>query len=173
MADEDTPLSRLSKTGLELPPYEPEETPMFEPFSRFGNRIYVSGVPPFEIPDAPIPRLNMDANVEAGVELESLPEDHPLRRAMLGARMCTLRLLAYAQAAADGDLNKVAGCVKARLTVKTGPNFERLGMVYLPVNRLMRHVFGAGPAFEVIGVAALPAGAPMNLSGEFVMRSDD
>ncbi|QHQ33778.1 hypothetical protein [Algicella marina] len=173
MTDAVTPSARLQKMGFELPPYEVPEKEVLTPFVVHGDRILVSAIAPFADPEAPIPRLNQDANVEAeGFDPEDLSESHPMNRAMLGSRMATLRALSVAAHAAGGDIDRIAACVRASLAVRTGPNFERLGLVYMPVQRIMRGLFGTGPAFAVTGVAALPAAAPMLLETEFVLRHE-
>ncbi|MEO0914949.1 MAG: hypothetical protein AAFY59_18530 [Pseudomonadota bacterium] len=171
MNDTATPSARLADMGFELPAVELPEPPAPPAFVMAGDRLLVSAVAPFVNPEAPIPRLNQDANVDLeDFDIEDLAEAHPLNRALLGTRSAVLRSLAIAAAAVDGDLDRIRGCVRAGLTVRTGPNFERLGLVYLPVNRIMSGLFGQGPAYSVSGVAALPAGVPMLLEAEYTLR---
>lgn len=171
MNDTSKPSERLANMGLELPPVELPEAPALPAFVRVGDRLLVSAVAPFVNPEAPIPRLNQDANVDVeDFDPEDLSEAHPLNRALIGTRMSVLRTLAIAAAAMDGDLDRINLCIRANLTVRTGPNFERLGLVYLPVNRIMLGVFGQGPAYSVAGVTALPAAVPMLLETEFVLH---
>ncbi len=172
MQDDATPSARLAALGFELPPYEVPEEPFLAPFSLHGDRLLISALAPFVNADAPIPRLNQDANVDPeSFDPDDLGEAHPLKRALMGTRLATLRALSVAAAAAGG-LDRIKACTRASLTVRTGPNFERLGLVYMPAHRIMMSVFGQGPAYSISGVAALPAAAPMMLETEFVLRHE-
>ncbi|MEM1265751.1 MAG: hypothetical protein AAGI50_07010 [Pseudomonadota bacterium] len=173
MSETSDPLSRLATMGLALPPYEPPAEAMMAPYNKTGNRLLVGGLAPFIMEGMEIPRLGADANVDLSkLNIDDLSEDHPLKKAFLGARLATLRALSVAAHAAGDDLNKVSGCVRAHLSLRTGPNFERLGFLTLPVVRIMNSLFGQPPAMGVIGATALPMGVPMLLETEFVLHDD-
>ena len=161
-----TPSARLEELGFSLPPIDDEPEGPFPKTAVAGTRIFVAQMAPYVLDDGPLPRLNMDANIDTPEEFDTLDDSHPLRRAVVASRVATLRVLAHAAHAAGG-LDRLGGCARAQLAVRTGPNFTRLGMVYLPVNRILSQLFGSGPAFSAIGVAALPGEAPMTLEAEF------
>ncbi len=173
MSDGSTPLSRLSEMGLTVPPYEPPSEEIFKQFCLSGNRLYISDLAPFVVEGMEIPRLGQDANVKTeDFRLEDLEPEHPLARAVVGARLATLRALSVAAYACGEDLQRIECCVRARLTVRTGPNFDRLGIVSMPVRNIMNTVFQTVPSMSSAGVAALPAGVPMMLETEFALRDE-
>lgn len=156
----------LESLGLTIPDYDPPEDALFAPYRISGNRLLVSAVAPYKT-DTDIPRLAVDANIEIS-ELDDLPADHPLRQAMIGARLVTIHALSIARAAAG--LDRIETCLRAALTLKTGPQFDRAGLVFLPVARIMKSLFGEAPVHSITGVTTLPGGAPMLLETEFVLR---
>lgn len=166
MSEWNTPTERLAEIGVSIPEYVPDGTTL-SPYVLIGSRLLVTAQPPYAVDGFSVPRLNLDANTDADDSLGDLADDHPLRLALVGARLASIRVLSVAQAAVGGDLGAISGCVRAVLNLRTGPNFERLGMVFMPVNRIMSTAFGTGPAHSIAGVAALPGGASMTLETEF------
>ncbi|MEO0388847.1 MAG: hypothetical protein AAF281_15225 [Pseudomonadota bacterium] len=170
MADGTDPMSRLTELGFALPPYEAPEDPLLMPYNLIGNRLCIGALAPFMLPDMTIPRLGQDANIDpSAVNLDDLDEAHPMRKAFVGARLAVLRSLSVAAFAAGEDLNKIQCCVRASLTVRTGPNFERLGVLGMPLSRIMFTLFGTPPAINVVGVSALPGAVPMVIETEYLL----
>ncbi len=165
-----TTAAGLEQLGLTIPDYREDESGLFVPYRINGNRLLVSAVTPY-VTETDIPRLTADANV-APAELEGLTDDHPMYQSLVGARLATLRALSIAQKAA-GDIGRIESCLRAALTLTTGPQFERGGLVFLPVARIMTVLFGAAPVHSITGVTSLPGGTAMQLETEFVLRDHD
>lgn len=170
MGENADPVARLKAIGIEVPEYAPEQETSFAPFLLEDRQLLISATPPYFQDIQSAPRLNLDANVDLDADFQDLPEDHPLRLAIIATRLATIRVLSIAQSALDGDLSKISYCSRAGLNVRTGPNFERLGMVFLPVNRLFTTAFGRAPVFNISGVAALPGGAALTLETTFRLQ---
>lgn len=171
MGENGNPVARLKAIGIELPVFKQEMGAKLSPFLLDGQRLLISAVPPYHRENQPVPRLNMDANIDLDTDMASLADDHPIRLAMNASRLAAIRALSVAQAAVGGDLSAISHCLRAVLNIKSGPNFERLGMVSLPVNRVFTTAFRQGPIFNIAGVAALPGGAALTLETEFRLRA--
>ena len=133
---------RLAELGLVLPqPVAPVAN--YVPFVRVGNLIHISG------------QVSVDAS--GGIK-GVVGEDVDPETARRGARLCGINLLAQMNAAADGDLDRVARVVKLGGFVQAGPSFFEIPQVVNGCSDLMVEVFGdlGRHARSAVGVYRLP-----------------
>jgi enamine deaminase RidA (YjgF/YER057c/UK114 family) len=90
----------------------------------------------------------------------------------LAARLCGLNIIAQLRHALYGDLDRVVRCVRLGGFVNSTPDFTDHPQVINGCSDLMVEVFGdAGKhARASVGVAALPAGAAVEVEGIFQVR---
>jgi enamine deaminase RidA (YjgF/YER057c/UK114 family) len=122
----------------------------YVPTVQTGNLLYVSGqIPTREDGTRPVGRLGDDTSVEEGYE---------------AARLCAVALLAQVKAAL-GSLDRVSRVVKVNGYVNATPDFVQAPAVVNGASDLLVAVFGeAGKhARAAVGVAALPAGVPVEV----------
>jgi enamine deaminase RidA (YjgF/YER057c/UK114 family) len=133
---------RLSAAGVSLPqPVAPVAN--YAPFTRSGELVHISG------------QVSLDG---AGGVRGVVGEDVDLETAIRAARLCGVNLLAQMKAAADGDLDRIAGVLKLGGFVQAGPGFFDIPKVLNGASDLMVEAFGeAGRhARSAVGVYRLP-----------------
>ncbi len=143
------PEQRLLDAGLELPP-APTVLGAYVPAVRSGNLVFTAGQLPMR--DG---ALLAQGTVGAGVTEEE---------AVGCARQCALNALAAASTVCD--LSSVKSVVKLVGYVASAPGFTAQPAVLNGASDLVRVAFGEAGAHarEAVGVAALPLGAPVELS---------
>ncbi|HYD43776.1 MAG TPA: RidA family protein [Phenylobacterium sp.] len=133
---------RLAELGLTLPqPVAPVAN--YVPFVRAGKLVHISG----------------QVSVDAGGGIKGVVgEDVDPETARRAARLCGINLLAQMNAAADGDLDRVARVVKLGGFVQAGPSFFEIPQVVNGCSDLMVEVFGdlGRHARSAVGVYRLP-----------------
>ena len=146
--------ARLKELGIVLPtPAVPVAA--YVPYTRSGNTVYVSGQLPFR--DGVLTHTG-----KVGTEI-------PVEDAQLCARQCALNILAQVKAACDGDLDRVARCLKLGGFVACGPEFTDQPKVINGASELMHQIFGdAGKhARFAVGAPSLPLGAAVEVEAIF------
>lgn len=148
--------ARLAELGIELP-IVPAPLAAYVPAVRHGDMVYTSGQLP--LVDGALPQTGI---VGAGVSAEDATEL---------ARICTLNALA---AAADvaGGVDKIERIVKVVGFVASAPDFTGQPAVVNGASVLLAEVFGENGqhARAAVGVAALPNGAPVEVTIDVVVR---
>jgi enamine deaminase RidA (YjgF/YER057c/UK114 family) len=88
------------------------------------------------------------------------------------ARLCALNLIAHARSALDGDLDRVARCVRVAGFVNSAPDFVHQSQVVNGASDLFVEVFGeAGRHTRIaVGVAALPYDVAVEVEAVFEVR---
>ena len=145
---------RLAELGIELP-QAPAPAANYIPFVVTGNLVFVSGQVPVLNGEVKFKgRLGQDMDVDEGYQ---------------AARLCGLNLIAQAQAAADGDLDKIKRVVKLGGFVSATPDFTDHPKVINGASDLMAEVFGeAGKhARFAMGAGSLPLGVAVEVDGVF------
>ena len=148
--------TRLQALGITLPA-APAPAANYVPFVRTGNTLYISGQIS-QGPEGPIRgRLGADLDVAAGAA---------------AARACALSILAQAQAACDGDLDRVVRVVKITGFVNSTPDFTDQPEVVNGASNLLVEVLGdAGRhARSAVSAAALPRGVAVEIEAIFEIR---
>ncbi len=145
---------RLRELGIELPvPAAPAGS--YVPFRRSGNLLVVSGQLPMEGG-----KVRHTGKLGAGVSLEE---------GQAAARLCAVNILAQACAACDGQLERVAACLRLGGFVACAPDFTDQPRVINGASDLMVAVFGeAGRhARAAVGVPSLPLDAAVEVEAMF------
>ena len=145
---------RLAELGIELP-QAPAPAANYIPFVVTGNLVFVAGQ---------VPVLNGEVKFKG-----RLGEDMDIDEGYQAARLCGLNLIAQAQAAADGDLDKIKRVVKLGGFVSATPDFTDHPKVINGASDLMAEVFGeAGKhARFAMGAGSLPLGVAVEVDGVF------
>ena len=147
------PGQKLAELGLELPPVA---TPLgsYRPAVLDGDLVFTSGQLPMK-----------DGQLQATglVGAECSPED-----AQAAARTCALNALAAAAEVAGG-VDKLVRVVKVTGFVASIPQFTGQAAVLNGASELFGEVFGEAGlhARSAVGVAALPANAPVEVEVVF------
>lgn len=122
-----------------------------------GNMLYVSGQLPIIGDQMQKGHLGRDVTLEQGAE---------------AAKICALNIVAQAQAALGGNLDRIARCVKLGGFVASTPEFTDHPKVINGASDFIVSVFGdAGRhARAAVGVAALPRGAAVEVEAVFEIK---
>lgn len=149
-------LSRLADLGIVLPAVTPPVA-SYVPVVIEGNLIFVSGQLPVH-----------DGNMIKG----HLGRDVSLEDGQRAAQLCALNILAQVSAALDGQLDRIARCVKLGGFVACTPEFTDHPKVINGASDLMLQVLGdAGKhARAAVGVPSLPLGAAVEVEAVFALR---
>lgn len=148
-----TPEDRLTAAGLRLPaPAAPVAS--YVPFTISGDLCFISGQLPFH-----------DGQLVTGLCGDTLDLDQGAAAALA----CGLGVLAQLKAACEGDLGRVAACVKLGGFVASTATFTDHPKVMNGASDLMLLAFGdAGRhARAAVGVSSLPLGAAVEVDGIF------
>ncbi len=136
-----------------LPKIEPPVA-NYVPFTIAGNTLYISGQLPV-----------MDGVVIKGL----LGKDASIDQGKDAACLCAINILAQANAALDGNLDRIVRCLRLGGFVASTPDFFDHPKVINGASDLIVAVFGdAGKhARAAVGVAALPLGASVEVDAIF------
>jgi len=149
--------ARLHALGLELPPAPPPAA-NYIGWRRSGREIWVAGVGPTwgrEIRHA--------GKVGSGI---------PFEIAVEAARLTALNLLAHVKEATDGDLDRVAGCLKIFALVNAAADYTEAHLVANGATDLLVALYGdAGrPARSVIIAPSLPMDIAVEMDALFLLK---
>lgn len=145
---------RLESLGVTLPtPAAPVAN--YVPYVMSGKTLYISGQLP----------VGLDGQMVKG----QLGRDATLEQGQDAARLCAVNILAQANAALEGDLSRIARCVKLGGFVASSSDFFDHPKVINSASDLIVGALGdAGRhARFAVGVAALPFGAAVEIDAIF------
>lgn len=145
---------RLESLGVTLPtPAAPVAN--YVPYVMSGKTLYISGQLP----------VGLDGQMVKG----QLGRDATLEQGQDAARLCAVNILAQANAALEGDLSRIARCVKLGGFVASSSDFFDHPKVINSASDLIVGALGdAGRhARFAVGVAALPFGAAVEMDAIF------
>lgn len=147
---------RLKELGIELPQLA-APVANYVPFTLSGSTLYISGQLPLKDGQIVKGLLGGNMDVEAGAQ---------------AARLCTVNIIAQANAALGGDLERVSRCLRLGGFVASTPSFFDHPKVINGASDLIVEVFGdAGKhARAAVGVSALPLGAAVEVDAIFEVR---
>jgi enamine deaminase RidA (YjgF/YER057c/UK114 family) len=136
---------RLRALGIELPAVSAPAA-AYVPFVRSGDLVFLSGHIAKRDGKPWVGQLGHDLDTATG---------------RLAARAVAIDLLGTLQAAADGDLARVARIVKVMGLVNSTPTFTEQHLVTNGCSELLAEVFGESGAHarSAFGVAQLPMGS--------------
>jgi len=149
---------RLAELGIALPsPGAPGGN--YVPFVVAGDLVFMAGqVARSEGRMAYAGKVGRDLGVEQG---------------QAAARLCALNLLAQLKVACNGDLDRVARCVRLGGFVNCAPDFKDQPKVVNGASDLMIEVFGerGKHARTAVGVAALPSDSAVEVEAVFQLSA--
>jgi len=127
-------------------------------FARSGNQIFVSGQLPIE---------NGEVKYVGKVGSQISIED-----AQKAARLCAINIIAQVKIACDGDLEKVARCVRLGVFVNGDADFKDHPVVANGASDVIAEVFGdAGKhARAATGAGSLPRGVSVEIDAIFEIK---
>lgn len=146
---------RIARLGIELPRPHLAGTSCL-PWRRSGDLLLLTGqLAEWNGQRRHIGRLGREFGVEQGRE---------------AAREAALNLVAHAQSALDGDLDRVERCLKLGIYVNAAPEFYEHAEVADGASDLFVEVFGEAGRHSrtAIGVLALPYGVAVEV--EAILR---
>jgi len=148
---------RLRELGLELPPAPPPAA-NYVPWTIGGKLLFISGQLPMQGG-----AVTVTGRLGDGLSLED---------GQRAARLCALNVLAQARAACEGDLDRLARCLKLGGFVSATPEFADHPKVVNGASDLVAEVMGeAGRhARFAVGCASLPLGAAVEVEAIFELR---
>lgn len=149
---------RLTELGLEIPVLPPPVA-SYVPAVRAGNFVFASGQTPTVAGALVVSgKLGTDLTVEQG---------------QAAARLAAINCLAEVRSFL-GSLDAVSRIVKLTGYVASAPGFGEQPAVVNGASQLMEEVFGAAGrhARAALGVAELPAGAPVEIELIVEVRAD-
>ena len=148
---------RLAEEGLELPPTA-AAAGNYVPYTVSGNLVFVSGQLPMENG-----KLAATGRVGEAVTLEA---------AQHAAKLCALNILAQVKAACDGDLDRVARCLKLGGFVNSGADFTQQPQVVNGASDLLVKAMGeAGRhARFAVSAPALPMDSAVEIDAIFELK---
>ena len=141
------PSQRLAALELELPVVA-APLAAYTPALTVGNQVWTSGQLPLK-----------DGVLTATGRLGDTVE---LADGVAAARQCALNALAAAAEQAGG-LDRIARIVKVVVFVASAPRFTAQPQVANGASELLGELFGAPHARSAVGVAVLPADAPVEV----------
>ena len=144
----------LGKLGLRLPePRSPIAN--FAPYTIAGKLVYVSGqIPVQDGQIAFVGKLGQEFSVEQGKD---------------AARLCALHVLATIRQACNGDLDRVAQCIRLGGFINCTPDFVNQPEVMNGASDLLVAVLGdrGRHARAAVGVNSLPRNVAVELDAIF------
>ena len=149
---------RLADLGIELPqPAAPAAN--YVPYVVSGREIFISG-------QVPVKDGKLAYQGKVGVK-------YSIEEAQEAARLVAINILAVAQAACDGDLERIERCIKLGGFVNCLPEFDQQPAVINGASDLMVAVLGdAGRhARFAVGTNSLPFDVPVEVDAIFAMKS--
>jgi len=140
----ETIASRLTDLGIVLPAPQQTRVAKILPTMIVDRLLYVSGM---------VPQWNGELRF-----IGKVGREFSLEEGQEAARLSTLNVLAQAQAALDGDLDRVKRVVNLKGYVNAMPDFTAISAVVNGASELMIDVFGeAGQHTRTaLGVAVMP-----------------
>lgn len=148
--------ARLEALGYVLP--QPAAAiAAYVPFVVQNNLVYISG-------QLPIEQGKVAVTGHLGAEVD-------IPTGQRAAKICALNLLAQLQAACNGDLERVARCVRLGGFVSSAPGFHDQPKIINGASEIIEQVFGdkGRHARSSVGVNELPLNAAVEVEGLFAI----
>ena len=149
---------RLSSAGLSLPEKNAPGS-SYIPFRKSGNKVYVAGQ---------ICKWNGEMVYQGAVE-----RDQPLEEAIKASEICALNILFQLKQACDGDLDRVAQCLKLEVYVNSAAGFTKHASVANGATDVLVKAFGdQGQHTRIsVGSISLPGNSTVEVCGEFELKN--
>ncbi|TVQ36141.1 MAG: RidA family protein [Geminicoccaceae bacterium] len=148
---------RLADAGISLPE-APLPAANYVPATIGGGLLFIAG-------QVPLQGGKVAFTGKVGSEVD-------LADGIAAARLCALNILAQAKAALDGDLERIAQCLKVQGFVNCAPDFTDHPKVVNGASDLLVMALGdAGKhARFAVGAPSLPLGASVEVDATFALK---
>ncbi|MCY6380950.1 RidA family protein [Hoeflea prorocentri] len=150
---------RLMARGIELPD-APAPAAAYVPYVISGATLYISGQLPMREGQVNITgQLAGDEDIEAGQQ---------------AAELCAINILAQANAALNGDMDRITRLIKLQGFVASTPDFHKQHLVINGASNLLADILGerGAHARAAVGMAALPFNASVEIDAIFEIGSE-
>ena len=144
----------LKKLNITLPK-APDPVGAYVAYKKIGNLLYISGQLPI--------------STEGKMIKGKIGKDLTLEDGQKASRFCVINILAQAQKAMSGDLNKIKNCIKITGYVNSTDNFSDQPKVINPASETLSNVFGNNGKHTraAISCNSLPLGAAVEIDAIF------
>jgi enamine deaminase RidA (YjgF/YER057c/UK114 family) len=149
--------SRLAELNIELPkPAAPVAS--YVPYVVTGNQVFISG-------QVPLTAEGLKFQGKLGAEFS-------VEQGQAAAKLCALNIIAQLKAACDGDLDRVARCVKLGGFVNGTPEFDQQPAVINGASDFISEIFGdkGKHARFAVGTNALPFNVAVEIDAIFEIK---
>ena len=145
---------RLRKLNIQLPK-APDPVGTYVAFKKISNLLYISGQLP----------IGTDGKIIKG----KIGNELTLEDGQKASKLCVINILAQANKAMDGDLNKIKNCIKITGFVNSTDDFTDQPKVINPASETLSAVFGdkGKHARAAISTNSLPLGAAVEIDAIF------
>ena len=145
---------KLNQLNIKLPK-APDPVGAYVPFKKISNLLYISGQLP----------IGSDGQIIKG----KIGNELTLEDGQKASKLCVINILAQANKAMDGDLNKIKNCIKITGFVNSTDNFTDQPKVINPASETISFIFGEKGKHTraAISTNSLPLGAAVEIDAIF------
>ena len=145
---------KLNQLNIKLPK-APDPVGAYVAFKKVSNLLYISGQLPIE----------SDGNIIKG----KIGKELTLEDGQKASKLCVINILAQANKAVDGDLNKIKNCIKITGFVNSTDDFTDQPKVINPASEILSATFGlkGKHARAAVSSNSLPLGAAVEIEAIF------
>ena len=147
-------INKLSELNIKLP-VAPDPVGAYVAFKKIGNMLFISGQLPIGSDGKMIKgKIGRELNLEDGQK---------------ASRLCVINILAQANKALNGDIDKIKNCIKITGFVNSSDDFKDQPKVINPASETLSSVFGnkGKHARAAVSVNSLPLGAAVEIDAIF------
>ena len=145
---------KLNQLNIKLPK-APDPVGAYVAFKKISNLLYISGQLP----------IGADGQIIKG----KIGNELTLEDGQEASKLCVINILAQANNAMNGDLNKIKNCIKITGFVNSTDNFTDQPKVINPASETLSFIFGekGKHARAAISTNSLPLGAAVEIDAIF------
>ena len=145
---------KLKQLNIDLPK-APDPVGAYVAFKKISNLLYISGQLP----------IGADGQIIKG----KIGNELTLEDGQKASKLCVINILAQANNAMNGDLNKIKNCIKITGFVNSTDDFTDQPKVINPASETLSFIFGekGKHARAAISTNSLPLGAAVEIDAIF------
>ena len=145
---------KLNQLNIKLPK-APDPVGAYVAFKKVSNLLYISGQLP----------IGSDGKIIKG----KIGKELTLEDGQKASKLCVINILAQANKAVDGDLNKIKNCIKITGFVNSTDDFTDQPKVINPASETLSYIFGekGKHARAAVSTSSLPLGAAVEIDAIF------
>ena len=147
-------LEKLNQLKIKLPK-APDPVGAYVAFKKVSNLLYISGQLP----------IDSDGKILKG----KIGKELTLEDGQKASKLCVINILAQANKAVDGDLNKIKNCIKITGFVNSTDDFTDQPKVINPASETLSYIFGEKGKHTraAVSTSSLPLGAAVEIDAIF------